>query len=275
ALSTYILPSSANGRAVGLNTPPAMSADGTPMGGPYDGIVTLNSAQSFQFTRPTTSNAFDAQRTTEHEMDEVMGFGSRLNPGSCPNQYEAESDNNTLAGGAGIQSCQTCSGGYEVVYVGNNSGTLQFDGVTVNATHSYVVTIWYTNGDATPRYAYLSVNGSPGIAVSFPSTGSFETVGSVQRTITLNAGDNNTLMFSNPITGDWAPDFDRIGVNCDNRPTSDLRPQDLFSWSSAAHRNITPSGTRYFSIDGGVTNIVDFNQDPSRDFGDWLSEACP
>ena len=56
---------------------------------------------------------------------------------------------------------------------------------------------------------------------------------------------------------------------------SDLCPQDLFSWSSAGHRNITSSGTRYFSINGGSTNIVNFNQDPKGDFGDWLSEACP
>ena len=62
----------------------------------------------------------------------------------------------------------------------------------------------------------------------------------------------------------------RIGDN-----SSDLRPQDLFSWSSAGHRNTTSSGTRYFSINGGVTNIVGFNQDPDGDFGDWLSAACP
>jgi hypothetical protein len=49
----------------------------------------------------------------------------------------------------------------------------------------------------------------------------------------------------------------------------------LFSWSSAGHRNFTSSGTRYFSIDGGVTNIVNFNQDPTGDFGDWLSQDCP
>ena len=54
ALSTNIRPSSANGRAVGLNTPPAMFADGTVgNGGPYDGIVTLNSSSGYQFTRPT------------------------------------------------------------------------------------------------------------------------------------------------------------------------------------------------------------------------------
>ena len=56
---------------------------------------------------------------------------------------------------------------------------------------------------------------------------------------------------------------------------NDLRPQDVFSWSSPGVRNLTSSGTRYFSINGGVTNIVNFNQNPSVDFGDWLSTECP
>jgi hypothetical protein len=107
-------------------------------GGPYDGIVTLNSAQPFQFTRPTGPSNHDAQRAVEHEMDEVIGLGSFLN----------------LSG-------------------------------------------------------------------------------------------------------------------------SDLRPQDLFSWSSPGVRNLTSSGTRYFSINGGSTNIINFNQNSTRDFGDWLSEPCP
>ena len=52
-------------------------------------------------------------------------------------------------------------------------------------------------------------------------------------------------------------------------------PQDVFSWSSPGVRNLTSSGTRYFSINGGITNIVNFNQNPTGDFGDWLSTACP
>ena len=137
ALSATIKPSGANGRAVGLDTPPAMFADGhVGNGGTYDGIVTLNSADPFQFSRPTSTSSFDAQHSTEHEMDEVMGIVS-------------------------------------------------------------------------------------------------------------------------------------------DADISKLHPQDLFSWSSAGHRNITSSGTRYFSINGGVTNIVNFNQDSQGDFGDWLSEACP
>jgi hypothetical protein len=138
-LSPNIVVKSANGRALSFNTPPDMFANGTrgPRG-PYDGIVTLNSAVPFQVTRPINSTHLDAQRFTEHEMDEVLGLGSRL--------------------------------------------------------------------------------GHPG---------------------------------------------------------NDLRLQDLFSWSSPHVRNITSSGTRYFSINSGVTHIVSFNQNPNHDFGDWFSTACP
>ncbi len=141
SLSSEIIPSSAGGRAVGLDTPPAMFADGSVgSGGPYDGIVTLNSDQPLQFTRPPTSSNYDALRATEHEMDEVLGLGSHL-------------------------------------------------------------------------------NASP--------------------------------------------------------PSDNLRPQDLFSWSSSGVRNTTAVGSRYFSITSGGFVIVSFNQDSSGDFGDWLSGFCP
>ena len=116
-----------------------MFPDGTiGPGGPYDGIVTLNSAQPFSFTRPLISGSFDAQRAVEHEIDEVMGLGSYLNrngPTPCPS-FEAESpicpqppgeECSIVAGGAVIQSCPNCSGGADVGFVGNNSGTLQFN----------------------------------------------------------------------------------------------------------------------------------------------------
>ena len=138
SLSTNISVSGANGRAIGQDTPPAMFADGT-VGdaGPYDGIVSLNSTVPFQFTRPPSVGNYDAQRSIEHEMDEVLGLGSRL-PGG-----------------------------------------------------------------------------------------------------------------------------------------GDLQPQDLFSWSAPGTRNLTSSGSRYFSINSGNTNIVGFNQDTSGDLGDWLSGTCP
>jgi hypothetical protein len=79
ALSANIRPSSAGGRAVGLDTPPAMFADGSVgQGGPYDAIVTLNSGVPFQFSRPPSPSNFDAQRSIEHEVDEAIALGSRL-----------------------------------------------------------------------------------------------------------------------------------------------------------------------------------------------------
>ena len=138
ALSSNIIVASANGRAVGGPTAPAMFANRTVgSGGPYDGIVTVNSAKPFQFNRPIRAGFFDAQRAIEHEIDEVIGFGSHIN-------HDAN-----------------------------------------------------------------------------------------------------------------------------------LRPQDLFSWSSAGVRNVSSTGTRYFSINSGSSRIVSFNQTAPGDFGDWLSGACP
>ena len=118
-----------------------MFANGTVgSGGTYDGIVTLNSSEPFQFTRPPSSGNFDARRSTEHEMDEVLGLGSYL-------------------------------------------------------------------------------GGSP--------------------------------------------------------EDTEFRPQDLFSWSAPGQRSHAAVGTRYFSINNGITHIVNFNQNPSGDFGDWESEPCP
>ena len=139
-LSPNIVASSANARAVGFNAPPAMHANGTVgTGGPYDGIVTLNSAHPFQFTRPVTGSEYDAESTSEHEIDEVMGIGSYLN---------------------------------------------------------------IANG-------------------------------------------------------------------------TNLRPEDLFSWSSHGTRNLTSSGTRYLSTNGGASVLIHLNQSGNGDFGDWLSAACP
>ena len=140
-LSPIILCKSANGRAVGLNTPSVMFADGSlGAGGPYDGIITINSLYPVQFTRPVSAGNFDGQMFTEHEIDEVLGLGSAID---------------------------------------------------------------------SPRPQYLT-------------------------------------------------------------------PQDLFTWASLNARNTSSNGLRFFSIDGGLHNIVTLNQDPGGDFGDFASDGfCP
>src|SRR5438309_1392392 len=77
ALSANVVVSSANGRAIGLDTPPGIFANGSVgSGAPYDGIVTVNSSDPFLFNRPPRSGFFDAQTGIEHEIDEIMAIGS-------------------------------------------------------------------------------------------------------------------------------------------------------------------------------------------------------
>jgi hypothetical protein len=107
ALSTIILTNSALGRAVGLNTPSVMFADGSlGAGGPYDGIITVNSLKPVQFTRPVSAGNLDAQMFTEHEIDEVLGFGSHLG-GPAP-QHLAPQD---LFSWASLNARNTSSSG--------------------------------------------------------------------------------------------------------------------------------------------------------------------
>ncbi len=122
--------------------------------------------------------------------------------------YEAEAAANTIAGGAGVTSCSTCSGGEKVGFVGEG-GTLTFNGVSVPSAGTYQVTIAYLDGSATGRQADVTVNGGTAQSVQFTPTGSFSTVGTMTIPLALTAG-TNTIEFSDPSA--YAPDFDRIIV---------------------------------------------------------------
>jgi hypothetical protein len=136
------------------------------------------------------------------------GFGVSASAAAPPlaASYEAESPANTLAGGAVLQSCPTCSGGEKAGFVGEG-GTLTFNNISVPAAGTYQVTIVYCSGD--PRPALLSVNGGAPQSLSFASTGSFSTTGTMTVALPLTAG-NNTIEFGDPNA--FAPDFDRIIV---------------------------------------------------------------
>jgi alpha-galactosidase-like CBM13-containing protein len=122
--------------------------------------------------------------------------------------YEAESANNTLAGGAVVGACAPCSGGADVRGLGN-TGTVQFNGVTVGRAGSITVTVYYVNGDPGNRLALLGVGSTYAVWVSFPSTRNWQTVGSVAVTLPLQSGANELLVLNNFAA---APDLDRITV---------------------------------------------------------------
>jgi hypothetical protein len=177
----------------------------------YDGNdwLTVGSA-----TVPAQSDTQDAGMfVTSHAAGspgQAVFNGFSVAAGATPpptaTSYEAESPANTLAGGAVFQTCSTCSGGQKVGFVGNG-GTLTFNGVTAATSGTYQVTIAYCSGD--PRPAMVSVNGGTPQALSFSSTGSFSTVGTMTVPLTLTAG-TNTIEFGDPAT--YTPDFDRIIV---------------------------------------------------------------
>jgi hypothetical protein len=72
-----------------------------------------------------------------------------------------------------------------------------------------------------------------------------------------------------------------LGSNLDTGSTSgQIRPEDLFRYSAAGVRSYTTSSsaTSYFSVDGGTTNLIGFNQvgpPGGSDYGDWATSATP
>lgn len=52
---------------------------------------------------------------------------------------------------------------------------------------------------------------------------------------------------------------------------------DLFRYSASGVRSFTTNGsaTSYFSINGGVTNLSNFNQDSNGDYADWVTGSTP
>ncbi len=89
-IATHVQLSSANGRALGLKTTGAIDSSGG-LTGTFDGIVSLNSTQPFLFGRAggIGPGNYDAQRSIEHEIDEVLGLGSILDQ-SVSNQIKPE-----------------------------------------------------------------------------------------------------------------------------------------------------------------------------------------
>lgn len=125
--------------------------------------------------------------------------------------YEAESSANSKADTRTF-TCDGCSGGKKVGDIGRGMGTLQFNGI--DATSGPIgVTLVYVNGENT-RTAQLSVNDGAPISLSFPFTGGWSTVGTLDITVPARTG-SNTLRFFN--TAGPAPDFDKIVVTVPGR----------------------------------------------------------
>jgi autotransporter passenger strand-loop-strand repeat protein len=63
-----------------------------------------------------------------------------------------------------------------------------------------------------------------------------------------------------------------VGATIGNTPNS-YGPLDLFHYASPGVRDFVGTQAGYFSIDGGTTNLDNFNTNPNGDFGDWAATA--
>lgn len=139
------------------------------------------------------------------DFDHADWANARITCGSLAT-YEAEASVNTLTGGAVRASCASCSGGQKVGYLGNG-GTLTLNNVTVASAGNYTLTVFY--GSAEARSLSVRVNGGAVVNYSLASTGGWDTIGTAQLTVSLNAGSNTIQLFNSL---GWAPDIDKVTV---------------------------------------------------------------
>jgi hypothetical protein len=74
--NTDLVVSSADGRALGRNTPGFLNSSGG-SGGTFDGVITVNTAITFP-PQPNNGSNYSLSAVTEHEIDEVLGTPSAL-----------------------------------------------------------------------------------------------------------------------------------------------------------------------------------------------------
>lgn len=130
---------------------------------------------------------------------------------AAPSETWPEAEDQALANGAVILSCDACSGTKDVGYIGGPSnGRVTFSGVRSDVTGTSTLRIKYANGDTSQRYAVVTCNG---VAhnVSFLPTGSGTTVGSSVVNCALTAGSSNTIVVDT-VNANWGPDLDRIMI---------------------------------------------------------------
>ncbi|GHB07208.1 carbohydrate-binding protein [Salinicola rhizosphaerae] len=97
---------------------------------------------------------------------------------------------------------------------GTDAGDAMTLAVTPDEAGLYTATIRYANGGTSDRPLLLSVNGGDAVLVSFPPTGSWNTWGEVEVSVSLPAGENAvTLTLPTAAQGGVAngPNIDQIG----------------------------------------------------------------
>lgn len=189
-------------------------------------------------------------------------------------EFQAQDPSNTLSGPhTVIADCSKCSQGKQVggLYEG---GSVQFNHVDVPEAGKYVVTVYYVSGD--PRPFHIKVNDGESEKYDIPevSKGDWESVGSYDLEVELNAG-NNILLFSD---GNWySPNLDRIVIK--KAPDSNGGQDPSTVWGNSADIGDVTVTTNYggitvtqhtygLTVDSGVSQLL-YNTDTGLSAYSW------
>ncbi|KKA28970.1 hypothetical protein TD95_000897 [Thielaviopsis punctulata] len=118
-----------------------------------------------------------------------------------------EAEDGTPSGGARVVSCPGCSGSAMGYIGGSGDGAVTISNITVQQAGITTVRVKYFNGDSTPRYANVSVNGVSQTLEFIPSHGA---VASLALTVSLEL--QNEFVIEGAGNGRWGPDIDRLMV---------------------------------------------------------------
>ncbi|MBV8215288.1 MAG: alpha-galactosidase [Verrucomicrobia bacterium] len=122
-------------------------------------------------------------------------------------QYLVNGPNSKLLGSAVYADVNTASDGTKAGFIGNG-GSVVFGNVYAAKAGTYNLSILYFTNPARP--GTISVNNGAPVTLTFPSTGSFSTLGAITQPVLLNSG-NNSITISAP-SGSYGPDIDSITV---------------------------------------------------------------
>jgi hypothetical protein len=154
----------------------------------------------------------------------------------------------------------------------------------------------HSSGDATDTAALASlpagpdnpVNGGTQVDVTTanlralgfsatPSGGQPDSTVLVNTSITNYAGSTFNPNFYDLLAVIEHETDEALGLGSDiGNPTTDIRGEDLFRYSANGARSYTTnsSAAPYFSVNGGVTDLIGFNQTGGgADYGDWASST--
>jgi hypothetical protein len=131
----------------------------------------------------------------------------KVTPMAPVTQYLVDGPNSKVLGSAVYAHANTCSDGTKAGYIGNG-GSVVFGNVYAAKAGTYNLSILYFTDPARP--GTISVNNGAPVTITFPSTGSFSTLGAISQPVLLNAG-YNTITISGAGSS-YAPDIDSITV---------------------------------------------------------------